>query len=159
MKEFKTRPLGNGYLMAGKVKTTKEGLIIDFDTHHNIIDKEEKFCYATLVEKKLIEYEKRIEYLSEKLYNTDAHSIEYLCRMYGCETVKQFHQTINEALNKIPKWISVKNELPKPGTWCLVFHEGEIDSDHFADDYEHRFVYYGDKVTHWMPLPKKPEQK
>jgi hypothetical protein len=58
------------------------------------------------------------------------------------------------------RWRSVSEELPSHDTWCIVYHEGEIDVDHYTDDCNShdRFVMYGDYVTHWMPLPKTPEK-
>lgn len=60
---------------------------------------------------------------------------------------------------QVPKWISVKDRLPKEGTWCIVFHDGEIDSDHyttFVFNKKYDFAFYGNKVTHWMTLPQPP---
>ncbi len=64
-------------------------------------------------------------------------------------------------LKKERRWRSVSEELPSHDTWCIVYHEGEIDVDHYTDDCNShdRFVMYGDYVTHWMPLPKAPEAK
>lgn len=58
------------------------------------------------------------------------------------------------------RWRSVSEELPSHDTWCIVYHEGEIDVDHYTDDCNShdRFVMYGFYVTHWMPLPKAPEE-
>lgn len=63
---------------------------------------------------------------------------------------------MEERRKQVPKWISVKDRLPKEGAWCIVFHEGEIDSDHyttFAFNKKFHFAIYGNKVTHWMPMP------
>ena len=57
------------------------------------------------------------------------------------------------------RWRKFPEERPEKDAWCLVHHEGEIDSDHYTDDCNNhcRFVIYGNDVTHWMPLPKLPE--
>lgn len=57
------------------------------------------------------------------------------------------------------RWRKFPEERPEKDAWCLVYHEGEIDSDHYTDDCNnhYRFVIYGNDVTHWMPLPKRPE--
>lgn len=58
------------------------------------------------------------------------------------------------------RWRKFSEEKPEHDAWCLVFHEGEIDADHYTDDCNShdRFVMYGHYVTHWMPLPKAPEE-
>lgn len=58
-------------------------------------------------------------------------------------------------------WRKFPDEKPKEDTWCIVFHEGEIDSDHytrFTYNKKCDFALYGNKVTHWMPLPSAPKE-
>lgn len=100
MKEFKTRPLGNGYLMAGKVKITKDGLILDFGTHHNIIDEYEKLCYASSVEDKLTEYEKEINRLNQ--YH-DTEATKWIASDFkkNCEIKKLKKILLNYQLNNL----------------------------------------------------------
>ena len=63
------------------------------------------------------------------------------------------------AMKEERRWHKCSEELPPHDTWCLVYHEGEIGSDHYTDDCNShdRFVMYGPFVTHWMPMPKAPE--
>ena len=62
-------------------------------------------------------------------------------------------------LKQAQRWRAFSEEKPKKDQWCLVYHEGEIDVDHYTDHCNNhcRFVMYGNYVTHWMPLPKEPE--
>lgn len=62
-------------------------------------------------------------------------------------------------LKKERSWRKFSEEKPEKDQWCLVYHEGEIDADHYTDDCNNhcRFVMYGFYVSHWMPLPKAPE--
>ena len=62
-------------------------------------------------------------------------------------------------LKQAQRWREFSEEKPKKDQWCLVYHEGEIDADHYTDHCNNhcRFVMYGNYVTHWMPLPKEPE--
>ena len=64
-----------------------------------------------------------------------------------------------EELKEERRWRKFSEEKPEKDQWCLVYHEGEIDADHYTDDCNNhcRFVMYGNYVTHWMPLPKEPE--
>ena len=59
------------------------------------------------------------------------------------------------------RWRKFPDEKPKEDTWCIVFHDGEIDSDHytrFAYNKKCDFAVYGYEVTHWMPLPSAPKE-
>ena len=58
------------------------------------------------------------------------------------------------------RWRKFSEEKPEKDQWCLVYHEGEIDVDHYTDDCNNhcRFVMYGFYVTHWIPLPKAQEK-
>ena len=59
------------------------------------------------------------------------------------------------------RWRKFSEEKPKEDTWCIVFHDGEIDSDYytkFAYNKKCDFAVYGYEVTHWMPLPKFEEK-
>lgn len=62
-------------------------------------------------------------------------------------------------LKEAQRWRKFSEEKPEKDQWCLVYHEGEIDADHYTDHCNNhcRFVMYGNYVTHWMPLPKEPE--
>lgn len=58
------------------------------------------------------------------------------------------------------RWRKFSEEKPPHDTWCIVYHEGEIDVDHYTDDCNShdRFVMYSHYVTHWMPLPSAPKE-
>lgn len=60
------------------------------------------------------------------------------------------------------RWRKFPDEKPEEDTWCIVFHDGEIDSDHytrFAFNKKCDFTLYGYEVTHWMPLPSAPKEE
>ena len=54
------------------------------------------------------------------------------------------------------KWISVKDELPKPYKYALVYFDEHIEVDFMLDDRDW-FNFFG-AVTHWMPLPEPPKE-
>lgn len=68
-----------------------------------------------------------------------------------------------EELLKEREWISVKDRLPELYMDVLVFAKGGIiDVDcleHIMSWGEDGFCKYGYNVTHWMPLPQKPESE
>lgn len=67
----------------------------------------------------------------------------------------------NAELKEAQRWRKFSEEMPEHDAWCLVFHEGEIDVDHYTDDCnsQDRFIMYGFYVTHWMPLPSAPKEE
>jgi regulator of replication initiation timing len=59
------------------------------------------------------------------------------------------------------RWRKFPDEKPEEDTWCIVFHDGEIDSDNytrFAYNNKCDFALYGNEVTHWMSLPSAPKE-
>lgn len=63
----------------------------------------------------------------------------------------------------MPEWISVKDRLPKHKGDYLVYWKWESLQDWSSDNIE--IVYFRGKtqwakrnndITHWMPLPEKP---
>ena len=57
-------------------------------------------------------------------------------------------------LEEAQRWRKCSEELPTDDSWCIVYHEDSIDVDHY---YKGNWVMYDDYVTHWLPLPDKPE--
>ena len=51
------------------------------------------------------------------------------------------------------EWISVRYRIPTQEGRYLVIADGGYDIAFFK---EHRF--YRKRVTHWMPLPKRPDE-
>lgn len=60
-----------------------------------------------------------------------------------------------------PKWISVKERIPGEDKRVIVYLAGNKYNDVTIDTdrlHENRWVRWGGYVTHWMPLPEKPEE-
>lgn len=86
---------------------------------------------------------------------------------YGCDYDKQTEEcrTVNDALAliehleaKVPKWISVEERLPRCGERVLVTNDGSVWEAYLSISHKwvrQEFVWAA-KVTHWMPLPNKP---
>ena len=81
-----------------------------------------------------------------------------------------------EVEKKVPRWRSVKDELPQPGEVVLVFAVGKyecfIGETKYAlcQQLEHRngekswtepwqFFHTDFEITHWMPLPEPPKDE
>ena len=82
----------------------------------------------------------------------------------------------NDAVDAIPRWISVEERKPKVGQHCLCICAYENDPRHEWDsmmvlrwmgDCDNGYVnrphfqhegMEGMKVTHWMSLPEPPEE-
>lgn len=58
------------------------------------------------------------------------------------------------------KWISVKDQLPEHNQVCIVWVPSLVT---IAEYHEHRDEWqymnrkYSRDITHWQPLPEKPE--
>lgn len=69
-----------------------------------------------------------------------------------------------ETLRPTAEWISVKDRLPKVRFIVLAYEAPTNDiSLAFREKSSEKFVdcgsnYYLNTVTHWMPLPKPPEE-
>ena len=65
-----------------------------------------------------------------------------------------------DQLEEAQRWRKFPEEKPEKDSWCIVYHEGEIDADHYTDECNNhcRFVMYGNLVTHWMPMPSAPKE-
>ena len=71
-------------------------------------------------------------------------------------------EKLNHELEEERRWRKFPDEKPTEDTWCIVFHDGEIDSDHytrFVYNKKYNFAFYGYEVTHWMPLPSAPKEE
>lgn len=64
------------------------------------------------------------------------------------------------------KWIDVKERLPKDDEMYIVFGEETVSCAFYIPDEESfamvslenaDFIELFNRVTHWMPLPKKPK--
>ena len=69
---------------------------------------------------------------------------------------------LNKRISSIkPKesdWISVNDRFPEQYTDVIVFTKGGTITVDYVDE-NGDFYYYGEYVTHWMPLPEKPESE
>lgn len=56
-------------------------------------------------------------------------------------------------------WVSVKDRLPDPFTWVLVYSK-QGNYMNLKVDYVHSGRWFNSMcVTHWMPLPEPPESE
>lgn len=66
---------------------------------------------------------------------------------YGVKTIKDY-----------PDWISVDDRLPEEGDRVLSYSNGGMMQRDYI--YRNKWESYdrGYNVTHWMPLPKPPQE-
>jgi len=60
-----------------------------------------------------------------------------------------------------PQWISVKDRLPENDNEVLIVASGEVTTAFYeAGDFGWSYgtTGYETTITHWMPLPKPPEE-
>lgn len=87
--------------------------------------------------------------------------------MIGRKTVSQcvsedYCKGWNDAVDKMPKWISVNERLPENQFIVLAYvhHSYELVRwNEYEEIWEHEFGWFNkDEVTHWMPLPEPPKE-
>ena len=61
---------------------------------------------------------------------------------------------------EVVQWISVKDRLPEPNTWVLVYSKQGSYMNLKVDYITRDGSWFNSLlVTHWMPLPQKPESE
>jgi hypothetical protein len=96
----------------------------------------------------LEEAESRIDELQSKLSDAGILTTEHLL---GADN----------SSNNSNGWISVKDRLPEVGERVLIYVPAtDGDCDHWIADFQMqgKWQMFGYNATHWMPLPKPPEE-
>lgn len=103
---------------------------------------------------------------------SDSYAIPDPCRI--CPFGENCHDGMTDALAYIeqleaaqPKWISVKDRLPGEQTdryfVTIKTYEGIQVTQTCVwawneNDEVGKFIHWGDKITHWMPMPEPPKE-
>lgn len=103
--------------------------------------------------------------LVKRLHRYSGNCVAYKLDADFADAVQQAADAIEE-LSK-PRWIPVTERLPKQGKRYLVIRFGGITKAQFIDILWHdahdlwwNRLYKGQyNVTHWMPLPRAPEEE
>lgn len=98
-----------------------------------------------------------------QLYGKEISCVETLCK-YALALIERLTAENAALREKVPRWISVDDRHPKPGTRVLatdgVFvgeaYRTSADTWRRYDGIAMRDCI-GSVVTHWMPLPEAPE--
>ena len=71
----------------------------------------------------------------------------------------------NDAVDAMPKWISVEDRLPEDDQDVLVcVNKNTIDTGYCSFGYDpsvrnwYAYASVSNNVTHWMPLPEPPKE-
>lgn len=116
----------------------------------------------------------------EVFYSLSKHSDNVCIRCNNCDLTAERNLDIadnsSELMNRWNKrtspWISVKDKLPKENCLEVIVLTDCFDIDiayyrkYYFDEYSRKIINFHFKsdhtsgeVTHWMPLPKLPEEK
>ena len=107
-------------------------------------------------------------YLFYTLCNRAADAIEELKQIadHYEESAHDYFKDVCYYMERVPKWISVKEQFPEKGGNYIVCHSGEDGAEVSEADYDKRGNCWYDPieqyieyhVTHWMPLPEPPKE-
>lgn len=85
----------------------------------------------------------------------------------GCmgEMMRDAADAIEELISRVPKWISVKDELPNDSRTVIIYSRSRIVGCGFYMGSRNNWLHLttasggvlADDVTHWMELPQSPK--
>lgn len=80
--------------------------------------------------------------------------------------IQQLESQIADNGKKVPRWISVKERLPKDGQKVIAaFRDGEgviVDQARYSNgefDFANWAYVWHENITHWMPMPEPPKEE
>ena len=104
-----------------------------------------------------------------KLMYDVADAIEELQQIAGHyeESAHDYFKDVCYYLERVPKWISVTERLPKEGEFVLVYgdlypnkHDGGVIAVSKRMDWNYWQGFGRERdITHWMPLPQAPKEE
>lgn len=96
-------------------------------------------------------------------YNLDDEQNEIDIEDCTKALAEDVYDYIKQLVTNTPRWISVKNELPKLGQKVIaVFTDGDkqiVDQARYSDGgFDFASWDYVKTVTHWQPMPEPPKE-
>lgn len=80
--------------------------------------------------------------------------------------IRQLENQIADLGKKVPRWISVKERLPKDGQKVIAaFRDGGdviVDQARYSNgefDFANWAYVWDENITHWMPMPEPPKEE
>ena len=80
--------------------------------------------------------------------------------------IRQLENQVADLGKKVPRWISVKERLPKDGQKVIAaFRDGEgviVDQARYSNgefDFANWAYVWDENITHWMPMPEPPKEE
>lgn len=104
------------------------------------------------MEAKINELEKRLEDVQNTMAteNVDLGMENFKLK----DRIKELEAVISKMETTTPKWISVKDRLPRIRTRVHTFNGEEVEENWIM--YDSQWMWSSDQVTHWMQLPPPP---
>ena len=104
---------------------------------------------------------KRAKELPEKFSENEENIRLFLAAADAIESTSKAYQMMAEAYEAEvtkPKWIPVTERLPMRGEKAICFGKNGYMIGTYGE-FGWMFPCYFGNVTHWMPLPKPPEEE
>lgn len=80
--------------------------------------------------------------------------------------IQQLESQIADLGKKVPRWIGVKERLPKDGQKVIAAFRNEegmiVDQTRYSNgefDFANWAYVWDENITHWMPLPQPPKEE
>lgn len=106
------------------------------------------------------------ELCGECPYHPEVNSCIGMIARDALDYIRQLESQIADIGKKVPRWISVKERLPKDGQKVIAaFRDGEgviVDQARYSNgefDFANWAYVWHENITHWMPMPEPPKEE
>lgn len=100
-----------------------------------------------------------------RICGDEPYDITKPCKVSPWKLMRDAADAIEELISRVPKWISVKDELPNDSRTVIIYSRSGIVGCGFYMGSRNNWLHLtttsggvlADDVTHWMELPQSPK--